>query len=300
MEFPVGIAFDVVQVLALVLLAAGLRLKRRWAHLLRAGGWAALGIFWVVHAPLYAGLGDWINAIGAATALLIFCYFGYHEYLSHKWNDEYPPLRFVGIAMLIASAGYFVFDKVPALGGALILLVAYESVAMVNLSGTNFGVSSLDYAGNPWYYRLNTDPAAEVSAPLTGVDIRIILACTAIQALLVLGAFVFASRVANRRKLLAFGAIVPIIYVVNLLRNALVIWLVHVNGPGYFDTAHHLIGKGLSLTVLVVLVLAAFRLLPELYEDINGLFDLFWRRGPRHDYLQGLGRVLEVARQNPK
>ncbi|MEW5937202.1 MAG: archaeosortase A [Candidatus Thermoplasmatota archaeon] len=300
MDFTARIALDVVQVIALVLLAAGLCIRKRWAHLLRAGGWAALGIFWGFHAPIYAGIEDWVNALGAGMALPIFCYLGYHEYLSHKWDDEYPPLRFVGTAMLVASAGYFIFDRVPILSGALILVVGYESVALVNLTGTNFGVSGLDYAGNPWYYRLNPDPAAEVSAPLAGIDIRIILACTAIQAFLILGAFAFASRAELKRKLLTFGAIAPVVYVANILRNALVIWLVHVNGPGYFDVAHHLIGKGLSLGVLVVLVLAAFRLLPELYEDINGLFDLFWRKGPGHDYLGSIGRVLEVAKQTPK
>jgi exosortase/archaeosortase len=78
---------------------------------------------------------------------------------------------------------------------------------------------------------------------------------------------------------------------VNLFRNAIVIILVHENGFDYFDFAHNVIGKGLSLVSLIILVLVAFIQVPELYEDINGLFELPWRKGPKHDYMKFVGRL---------
>jgi exosortase/archaeosortase family protein len=126
---------------------------------------------------------------------------------------------------------------------------------------------------------------------LTGVPISIVLECTALQAFLVAGAFLFGCRGGGRKRLKTFLIIAPIIYFVNLVRNAIVIILVHNNGADYFDFAHNYIGKTLSLVVLIILIIMAFIIVPELYEDINGLFELPWRRGPKHNYLRFVGRL---------
>jgi hypothetical protein len=47
----------------------------------------------------------------------------------------------------------------------------------------------------------------------------------------------------------------------------------------------------------MVLMLVAFWMLPELYLNINGLFELPWRKGPGHDWRANVGRLLgRVAR----
>ena len=83
---------------------------------------------------------------------------------------------------------------------------------------------------------------------------------------------------------------------VNLARNAMVIIMVH-NGTD-FDFAHNIIGKTLSLVVLIILILAAFKIVPELYEDINGMFELPWRKGPKHDYLRFVGRIYKEKKDD--
>jgi archaeosortase A (PGF-CTERM-specific) len=289
------VALDVMLLLSLCLLGAGLASKRRGHHLLRAAGWAGFGVYWGLQAPHYAGIDDWFNVLGCLMAMPIFCYLGYHECLSHRWDDEYPPLRFVGIAMFIASMGFFVVDKVPVVAGSLILAVAQQSTFLANIFGYNFGVSGVEYYGNPWFYKTDYLPANEVAAPLVGIDIRIVLACTAIQALLITAAFIFASRGEKKTKWRVFAVVAPSIYLANLARNVLVIVLTYENGLDYFDFAHNVIGKSLSLATLVILVLYAFWHIPEMYEDINGAFDLFWRKGPKHDYVSNVGRVLELA-----
>jgi archaeosortase A (PGF-CTERM-specific) len=288
-------ALDMLLIVSMCLLGAGLASKRKGFHLLRAAGWAGFGAYWGLQAPHYAGIDDWFNVLGCLMAMPIFCYIGYHEYLSHKWNDEYPPLRFVGWAMFIASVGFMVVDKVPAVSGALIDVVARQSVWLANLFGHDFGTAGVDYFGNPWYYKTQYLPENEVSVALVGIDIRIVLACTAIQALLITAAFIFASRGPGRTKWEVFAVVAPSIYLVNLARNSLVILLVDANGIGYFDFAHNVVGKSISLAALVVLVLYAFWRMPEMYEDINGAFDLFWRKGPKHDYVSNVGRVFELA-----
>ena len=177
--------------------------------------------------------------------------------------------------MFIAGMGYFIIDHVPAVSEILITIVAYQSVWLANLAGYNFGVGDI----NP------------ERAQLTGVQIMIILECTAIQAFLVAGSFLFGCRGDQKKRLITFLIIAPVIYIVNLFRNAIVIILVHNNGLDYFEFAHNVIGKGMSVVALVILIVLAFIWVPEMYEDINGLFELPWRRGPKHDYLKFVGRL---------
>ena len=186
-------------------------------------------------------------------------------------------MRFVAGATFIAGLGYFIIDLVPLLSQLLIDVVAHHSVAVANLFGYNFGVASVTPTG----------------APLIGIDITIILDCTAIQAIIVAGAFLFGCRGDWKKRFKIFLLFLPIIYLTNLVRNALVIILVAQNGTDYFDFAHNVIGKGLSLAVLIILIIIAFWIVPELYEDINGLFELPWRRKPGHDYLRFVGRIYQ-------
>ena len=98
----------------------------------------------------------------------------------------------------------------------------------------------------------------------------------------------------------AFGALVlailvPATYAMNLARNVVVIHL--YQGGGEWEFVHNGVGKTLSFVVLLVLMLLAFWLLPELYLNINGLFELPWRRRPGHDYRKHVGRILgKIAR----
>src|SRR3990172_353628 len=76
----------------------------------------------------------------------------------------------------------------------------------------------------------------------------------------------------------------------NLVRNVVVIHF-YVGGDQW-EFVHNGVGKGLSFLVLMVLMLAAFWLLPELYLNINGLFELPWRKKRGHDYRKHVGRLL--------
>ena len=266
---------ELLDLVGLLLLGAGFLWKDRRAHALRALGWMLVGVYWLMRAPGYLAEDDQFNALGAALALPIFCYLGYHESQSFRWDDDYPPLRFVAGAMFVAGLGYFVIAHYPPLSEVLIGITAHQSVWLANLSGHDFGVGEVD-ANN---------------AVLIGVPIIIVIECTAVQAYLVAGSFLFGCRGRQRSRLAAFSIMVPVIWLVNIFRNAIVIILVHQNGAGYFDFAHNVLGKSLSLVALILLVLMAFILVPELYEDINGLFELPWRKGPNHDYLRFVGRL---------
>ncbi len=278
------IAFEALNLIALLLIGAGFLWKDRRCHILRAAGWVLLGLYWLSRASGYLLEDDVINGLASILAMPIFGFLGFHEVRSYQWDDEYAPLRFVAGAMFIAGLGYFIIGNVPWTSTLLITVVAHQSVGLANLFGYDFGVGAI----------------TPESAQLVGVPIEIIIECTAIQAFFVAGAFLCGCRGDRERRVQTFLIMAPIIYMVNLARNALVIILTFENGEEYFEFAHNYIGKGLSLAVLVILILFAFIRVPELYEDINGLFELPWRKGPGHDYLRFVGRLYDKDEEEIK
>ncbi len=272
-------ALEIINLIALLLLGIGFFWKDRRCHIARALGWAGLGIYWLTKATPYLSHSDWVNGLGAAMAFPIFLFLGYHEWKSHEWNEEYYPLRFVTGAMFIAGISYLMIGNVPIIPKILIGVVAEQSVWLANVFGYEFWVEGI----------------TSTRAPLGGheTDIVIVLECTAIQALLVAGSFLFGSRGDPKKRAFIFALFVPVIWLTNLIRNALVMILVANNGNDYFEFAHNYIGKTMSLVVLIVLILIAFWKVPELYEDINGMFDLPWRKKAGHNYLEFVGRLYD-------
>ena len=266
---------DMINLAALLFMGAGFLWKDNRAHLLRMSGWLLEGIYWLTKVPEYLGENDGFNALGAAMALPIFWYLAYHEFNSHRWNDDYPPLRFVTGAMFIAGMGYFIIHHVPAVSEAIITAVAHQSVWLANLPGHDFSVGDIN----------------SERAQLVGVPIMIVLECTAIQAFLAAGSFLFGCRGNPKKRAMVLLIMAPVIYLVNIFSNAMVIVMVYDNGADYFEFAHNVVGKGMSLVALIILIILAFMWVPELYEDMNGLFELPWRRGPNHDYLRFVGRL---------
>ncbi len=86
------------------------------------------------------------------------------------------------------------------------------------------------------------------------------------------------------RRFNAFLATVPPIYILNLIRNAVVIWLTyeHVWGDDTFFWAHAVIGKVGSLVALIFLAIAVFHFLPEMQDSILGVIDLPLREAPKN------------------
>ncbi len=271
--------FELLNLISLLLLGIGFFWKDRRCHIARALGWAGLGIYWLTKATPYLAHSDWINGLGSSMAFPIFLFLAYHEWKSYEWDEEYHPLRFVTGAMFIAGISYLLIGNVPIIPKIIIGTVAEHSVWLANLFGYEFWVEGVTSTG----------------APLGGhgINITIVLECTAIQAFLVAGSFLFGSRGDPKKRAVIFALFIPVIYITNLIRNALVMILVADNGIEYFEFAHNSIGKTMSLVVLIVLILIAFWKVPELYEDINGMFDLPWRRKPGHDYLKFVGRLYD-------
>lgn len=327
MADPLSIAYDVLLAAGVALLGIGFfwshladleahlrkkgRSSARWlsrfrngggAHVSLASGWVVFGLFWFLHVWDYANQEDLLNALGAAVALPVFLYFAYHEGLSYRWKEDYEPLRFLGGAAFFASAIYFAFARLPTVAAGFIDLVADQTAVTMNILGYHFVAGSPQCGGIP----IPACPSGEavtvglfrdlaVGTPV----VNIVLACTALQAYAVAGSLMLSTRDPWRRKALGLAVILPVTYGMNLVRNAVVIYFFGVRGDP-FELVHNWYGKTLSLVVLLVLIFVAFKLLPELYVNINGLFELPWRKAPGHDYRKWIGRLSKKKPEAPE
>ena len=271
----------------------GLRVFQReeLGHVARAAGWVVFGVFWFLHVAEYAEQEDVLNSLGAAVALPVFLFIAYHEWLSYRWREEYEPLHFVTGAAFFASAVYFAFARLPSLAAFLIEIVADQTAVVLNWIGFHFVAGAATCGGLP----LSACPNGEAvtvglaSFPAAPPVVNIVLACTAIQAYAVAASLMLSTRDHWRRKALALAIVLPITYAMNLVRNVTIIYYFGVRGDP-FELVHNWYGKTLSLVVLLVLIVVAFKLLPELYMNFNGLFELPWRKAPGHDYRKWVGR----------
>jgi len=186
-----------------------------------------------------------------------------------KRNENLGCLNWVAGAAGIAGLIYFIVDA-TSLAPWLIETVAFQSAWMLNLFTGVAQIEGVHIIYNGEY------------------AVSIIFACTGVQSIvLFVGMIVPLTKVDKKRKL--YGLLVTIvpIYFLNLLRNALIAYLMGTNATTFF-MAHNVIGKGGSLVVLVVLLFIVIKIVPELFDDILSLVDLPKRNGPLEIFFKKL------------
>ncbi len=261
---------------------------KKIGHQISILGWICLGLFWWIEVEYYILIQDPVNALICAAALPFFGYLAYHEYLSIIWKESYEPLRWLAAMTVVAGGIYFFVERVPLLAGWLIHLVAEQSVWFLHIFDLETSLGSIDYGEGSRYYRSGSEhEEVRVSVeaawkhPLAP-SVNIVLACTALQSMIIFVGGVICTKAPFRSRLNGFLVTVPPIYVLNLIRNAVVIWLTyeHVWGDDTFFWAHAVIGKVGSLIALIFLAIAVFHFLPEMQDSILGVIDLPLREAP--------------------
>ena len=88
----------------------------------------------------------------------------------------------------------------------------------------------------------------------------------------------------RRRKAFALLTVIPVIFFTNIFRNVGIISAVYSDiiptfgtSLSPFEIAHNYLSKALSLAMMMFLTWVLFEYLPELQENLMGLFDLFKR-----------------------
>ena len=267
----------------------GKRLPSNIGHNLNIIGWLCLGFFWWLQVEHYIVIKDPINALFCAAAVPFFGYLAYHEYQSILWNAKYEPLRWLAAMTVIAGGIYFFVERVPLLSGWLIHVIAEQSIWILNVFELETTLGALDYGeGSRWYRPASEHQEVRVSVEgeswqhVDAPTVNIVLACTALQSMIIFVGGVICTKAPYDRRFYAFLATVPPIYILNLIRNASVIWLTyeHVWGDDTFFWAHAVLGKVGSLIALIFLAIVVFHFLPEMQDSILGVIDLPLREAP--------------------
>ena len=264
------------------LLFAGFLMKGPRSSLVRAAGWLLFAAYWPFQAPEFFWpthttepdpINGWFTLLGP----LFLVFVAWHEWRSHQWREDPPALRWFAGASAISAATYFVIYEIPGVTRWIISQTAIQSAWLYN---------TLFFGGAP-RATVFQDAGGDSHVFLPGGDyaVTVVLACTAIQSMMIFVGAIACLDAPARRKAWAYLASVPTIYFLNLFRNAGIIygykdlqWSMFGLDP--FEWMHSYVGKIGSLVALVGIALAVFTLLPELHSNILDLFDLRKRRRP--------------------
>jgi len=264
---PSQIAITLIKIpmfLGLILLAIGFILKDiKKSSLLKISGWVVFAFYWSTQpAHLYIGEGgDVFNATVCIIGVFVLFYIAYHEWLSIKRNESISCLDWIAGASCIAGIIYFGVEN-SALADFLIKVVASHStialdliIGNAELQGTNIFLDG-EYA------------------------VSIIFACTGIQSMVIfVGMLGALPKVDWKKKTIGILVTVIPIYILNFLRNAMVAYLTGKNITD-FNMAHNILAKSGALIVLIVLLFIIIKIVPEVFDEIFCLTDLYKRNGP--------------------
>ena len=249
---------------SLALLIIGFILKKEEiSNKLKMAGWIIFSFFWSTQInSLYFGVdGDIFNAALSVVGIYVLCYLAYHEWLSLKTKKQIGCLNWIAGAAAIAGFIYFIIELTP-LAPWLIETVAAHSGWLLNIFTGNVDV----YGPNIYYEGSFT--------------VNIIFACTAVQSMVIfVGMILPLTNVDTKRKVYGLLVTVVPVYFLNLIRNALISYLLAEDITSFY-IAHNIMGKGGSLIALIILLFIVIKVVPEVFDEILCLSDLYKRNGP--------------------
>jgi exosortase/archaeosortase family protein len=161
--------------------------------------------------------------------------------------------RVLGITSVIALAlyylpNYFLFEK----------LIAEHSAILMEFIGIK---ATVWYQGNQVF--LNQ---FEIQRMCTGVQVIAVF----------LGIIIAMPKVAIKKRLTALGVVAVTVYVTNIGRIALEIWLLY-NGILPWSLAHYPTGLILGVFAVALLIIVADHFIPEIGDLAFSTFDGFWK-----------------------
>lgn len=298
------------------------RRDRGYARPLLVASWCIFAVFWAVQAPHFAFTQrSIVEGVGSAAAVPASLYVGYL-----LWNGR-DSLFVLSRAVAAMGLLFIPFQAVPWLEQWLIETVAIQTAAAIRLVGVDptlvpwpeaatrageaLGMTdtrTAEYATKYSDYR-NTFYFTDDGHPIT---YTIVIACTGIGSMAIFGGLIAAVRAPLDRKLRALAISLPVIYVLNIVRNVfiavsfgqqraqvapeLVMSLFgtsDVRMVSYF-VADRIVAQSLSVLVLVGITYLVVRELPEVMVVVEDL--LYVATGTECDVQSALGVDSEPVR----
>ncbi len=268
-------------VVALFALGAALQFRdhREPARYVTALAWVVFAVFWLVLVPHFA-----LVQKSAIEGLLSFiavpaCLYG--GLLLYRGRES---LFTLSRAVAVMGLLYLPLESLVLFNRPLVETVAQQTAALLTAVGYDVQITSV---GGVLPYQNTLTIAGPPGRPDRSTEV--VLACTGLGSITIFAGLVAAVEAPLRRKLRALAIVVPIIYVLNVLRVAFiavaygrqwfdvepivstVLLLFGSNDPGmasYF-VADRILAQSLSVVALLALLWILVRVLPELFDVLE-------------------------------
>lgn len=262
-------AIDIVLWMSLFLFVIGALLPKKYGYGVAAAGWVIFGFRWGILTPdFYFKEQNIMYTVACSLAIPVTLYMAY---IMIRYRRE--SLMVLTKSAAISSLFYFPFANFPALSNWLIGFTTTVTLACVNAFGQNAVRYGLDII------------------MLNGYPVQIILACTAIQSMALFVGVVGCIKAPLDRKAKAFMVSVPVVYILNFVRNTFVIssygnqwfqimpetimsWSGREASFASFFWAHNVLAEMGSIIALVIISYAVIMILPETLVYIRDIFSL--------------------------
>ena len=240
-------------------------------------GWGVFSIHWGYQPLHYVEILDYANAV-LTFVFALFCLLV--AYIMFREYREGPRIIKNNREMIHSEVSTQIEED--SLDITSMLTSASSLGALVYFPFANFSSLNTWIIGNVtsqvvWvlqYFEIPAYLKAWNMISLNGYTVEIILACTAIESIALFMGLIAAARAPLNRLIMAFVVSVPVIYVLNLIRDIFVVvaygeqWF----GADSFIIAHNYIAKAGSGIALFIISYAVLKILPELLGMIDGLW----------------------------
>ena len=266
-------------------------------------GWICVGVYFYLGAGHYFDIADPVLIFMSIAALPVCVAYGGWEAILIRQNRTLDSVDWLRGAVFWSAMPYLAIQHVPLLNAGIVWFTAWNTSLflqwsgagdvhlgqmMVDLGGSAAHVTWQEWSGSRW---LLTETLGEGGfyVPMEfgdgePVNIGFILGCSALQSMIVfVGAIVAVQNAPWNRRWRALILIIPLIHILNVFRNAGIIWL-HIeyrglwdlNGMNIFDFGHAYAAKFLSLGAMFLMAIVLFDLLPKLHRHVIDVLDPFF------------------------
>ncbi|HII44576.1 MAG TPA: archaeosortase A, partial [Candidatus Poseidoniaceae archaeon] len=272
--------------IGLVSLAVSWHLRQSSSVRIAQAGWILVGVYFFVGAWDYQAKGDLLLTVMSISALPITI--GLARWESNVADTKArKALDWSRGAMAYAGGPYLLIAHVPWLNVIAIWFVASQVALFYRLSGTgdiqlgetwvetsSGKISWEDWDGNRWF---SAETIGEfpfqtelVMADGSFIGINFILACTALQSMVIFIGAIAVLDLDWRRRIRAILFTIPVIHILNVFRNVGLIWMHQTYttwsffGMSVFEFGHNYAARFVSLFAMFFMALIMFEILPEL------------------------------------
>lgn len=259
-------------------------------------GWICVGLYFFNDASLYLAHDDLILTLFSVMTLPMAIGMALWE---SRADDERTKASLTWARGAVAYAGgpYLLIAHVPWLSVLAIWFVAAQAAVFLRFSGgdhvvmgetwvnTSQGqVTWEEFEGNRWFMGSSSEEYMFQTELLladggAAIGINFILACTALQSMVIFIGAIAVLDIDWRRRCRVLFLTVPLIHILNLFRNAGLIWL-HTTyvewtllDMSVFEFGHGYVARVVSLFAMFIMALIMFDLLPELHKHIVRLLE---------------------------